>query len=70
LSAKLKAAGIENLITYGIATDVCVAWTVQDALADEFKVYLVAPLCRGVFPKVSATAVEQMRTNGATIITE
>lgn len=70
LSAKLKAAGIENLITYGIATDVCVNATVQDALGDKFNVYLVAPLCRGVFPEASAAAVEKMQANGATIITE
>lgn len=69
LSAKLKASGIENLITYGIATDVCVNATVQDALSDGFNVYLVEPLCRGVFPEPSAQAVAAMQENGATIIT-
>lgn len=68
LSAKLKDAGIENLITFGIATDVCVNATVQDALGDKFNVYLVEPLCRGVFPEASAAAIESMRANGVTII--
>lgn len=69
LSAKLQHDGIENLITFGIATDVCVNATVQDALGDGFKVYLLETLCRGVFPEASANAVESMRANGATIIT-
>jgi len=47
-AAKLRAAGIKNLIICGLATDYCVKATVLDALKEGFQVTVVKEGCRGV----------------------
>lgn len=44
----LKTEGVTELHVAGVATDYCVKFTVLDALAEGFKVNLIARACRGV----------------------
>jgi nicotinamidase/pyrazinamidase len=63
----LNENGIETLIVYGIATDVCIKATVLDALEAGFKVVVIENLCRGVTPESSRSALEEMSERGAQI---
>jgi len=63
----LKAAGVKNLVIYGIATDYCVKATALDAAKAGYKVTVVAGLSRGVAYDTTATALEEMKANGITI---
>lgn len=54
----------------GLATDYCVKFTTLDAVAEEFKTYLIEDACRGVNMEEndSVKAIEEMRKAGAEII--
>lgn len=67
LAATLKAAGIKNIIVYGIATDYCVKATAIDGAAAGFKVYVIQDLCRGVAPETSEAAWPAMQKAGVTL---
>lgn len=65
LEKVLKAAGVKTLIVYGIATDYCVKATALDGLKAGFKVIVVKDLCRGVAPKTSQAAWQELKKAGA-----
>ncbi|MES1949578.1 nicotinamidase [Salinisphaera sp. S4-8] len=69
LGAHLKARGIDHLVVLGLAADVCVKFTVLDALAEGFAVTLVRDGVRGVDmqPGDTEAAIEAMRAAGAVI---
>ena len=67
LDKALKAADINTLIVYGVATDYCVKATVLDGLKAGYNVYVVNDLCRGVDAEASKAALEEMKQKGATI---
>ncbi|MES1940728.1 nicotinamidase [Salinisphaera sp. T5B8] len=69
LGAHLKARGIDHLVVLGLAADVCVKFTVLDALAEGFAVTLVRDGVRGVDmqPGDTEAAIEAMRAAGAMI---
>ncbi len=67
LDDRLQQAGVIHLLVYGLATDVCVKFTVLDAIAAGYRVHLLYDLCRGVTPAGTAEAVEEMREKGAVI---
>jgi len=69
LDNHLKQAGITDLIVYGLATDVCVKFTVLDAISEGYRVHLLCDLSRGVTPEGITEAIEEMRKKG-TIITD
>lgn len=69
LDKELKAANINTLIVYGIATDYCVKATVLDALKHGYNVYVVSDLCRGVAGDTSKGALEEMEQKGAKVLT-
>jgi nicotinamidase/pyrazinamidase len=69
LDDQLKQAGITDLIVYGLATDVCVKFTVLDAITAGYKAHLLCDLSRGVTPEGITEAIEEMREKG-TIITD
>lgn len=48
LESWLKDRGIEEVFICGLATDFCVSWTAQDAVAAGFKVVVVEDACRGI----------------------
>ena len=69
LGAHLKARDIDHLVVLGLAADVCVKFTVLDALAEGFAVTLVRDGVRGVDmqPGDTDAAIEAMRAAGAVI---
>ncbi|MEN8243857.1 MAG: bifunctional nicotinamidase/pyrazinamidase [Thermodesulfobacteriota bacterium] len=69
LDNQLKQAGITDLFVYGLATDVCVKFTVLDAITAGYRVHLLCDLCRGLTPEGITAAIEEMREKG-TIITD
>jgi nicotinamidase/pyrazinamidase len=44
----LNARGFRRVFLVGLATDVCVAWSAEDAAALGYTVFLVSDACRGV----------------------
>src|SRR5690625_3423429 len=69
LSELLHNLGIDGVVVMGLAADVCVAYSVLDALAEGFSVELVADGVRGVDMTAGATdrAIQAMREAGANI---
>ena len=65
----LKGKGVEEVYILGLALDVCVKFTVLDALGLGFKTYLVEDGCRGVNLNEgdSDKALSEMREKGAII---
>lgn len=70
LSDFLKKRNIKDLYVLGLATDYCVKFSVLDALAEGFNVYVVADGCRAVNlqPGDDQRALDEMRTKGAHIV--
>lgn len=70
LTGHLRAQGIEHVVVAGLAADVCVKFTVMDALAEGFDVTLVRDGIRGVDmqPGDTEAAIEAMRAAGAAIV--
>jgi nicotinamidase/pyrazinamidase len=48
LDAWLRARGFRRLFLAGMASDYCVAWSAEDAVAAGFEVVVVADACRGI----------------------
>ncbi len=65
----LKEKGVDEVYILGLALDVCVKFTVLDALGLGFKTYLVEDGCRGVNLNEgdSDKALSEMREKGAII---
>ncbi|TVQ95878.1 MAG: bifunctional nicotinamidase/pyrazinamidase [Spirochaetaceae bacterium] len=70
LDALLRGLGYEELFFCGIATDVCVLFSVLDALRLGYRCTLVEDACRGVDRPSGAvaSAIDRMRTDGCSII--
>lgn len=66
----LRTQGVSALTVAGLATDYCVKFTVLDALAEGFRVEVLAAACRGVnlAPGDVGRALEEMRARGARIV--
>lgn len=77
LDAELQAKKIDTLYVAGIATDVCVKWTVRDALSSKTGNYTVkvisdasAGLALGTTPtQLHEDALKWMDTQGASLVT-
>lgn len=48
LDAWLRARGFRRLFLAGLATDYCVAWSAEDAVASGFEAVVVEDACRGI----------------------
>lgn len=69
LAAYLEHHNINRLVITGIATDVCVKATAEDALACGFEIILVREAMKGVDEKNSDRALEDFSTqHGATVV--
>ena len=70
LAARLRAGGVTRLFIGGLATDYCVLNTVRDALAEGFRVLLLADAIRAVDVKAGdgARAQSEMQQLGARAI--
>ena len=63
----LHGHDITHVDVCGIATDHCVRATALDAVRNGFDTTLLTPLCAGVAPGSSATALDEMRGAGVHI---
>jgi nicotinamidase/pyrazinamidase len=68
LESALKDEGVDKLLMFGIATDYCVKSTAMDGAKLGFEVTVVKDLCRGVDPKTSEKAVEDMTDAGVRVV--
>ena len=68
VDAKLDELGIDEIDVVGIATDYCVLASAIDALAGDRAVRVFSDLVAGVAPESSATALEELRAAGATVV--
>ncbi|OPY75619.1 MAG: nicotinamidase/pyrazinamidase [Syntrophorhabdus sp. PtaU1.Bin050] len=64
----LQAAGIRKLIIYGLATDYCVKATAIDAASRGYKVAVIEGLSKGITSETTATALNEMRAKGITVL--
>ncbi len=68
LESALKKEGIDKLLMFGIATDYCVKSTAVDGAKLGFGVTVVKDLCRGVDPKTTEKAIEEMAAAGVRVV--
>lgn len=70
LAEWLRQSGVDTVFVCGLAADVCVRFTVLDAIREGFTTYLVCDATRGVNlrPGDVDQALEQMRDAGAELI--
>ncbi len=63
LDAWLRARGFRRLFLAGLASDYCVAWSAEDAVAAGFAVVVVEDACRGIGLPTGAgrTTIDQAR---------
>ncbi len=69
LAGLLRGRGVERILVCGLALDVCVAWTAQDAVDMGFDVVLIRDLCRSVTDDGEKSAIEKMREVGVVMTT-
>lgn len=64
LAEALRSRGVEELDVVGIATDHCVRATALDGVANGFQVRVLLPLCAGVAPESTMTALTELENRG------
>ena len=64
----LRDRGIDTVDVVGIATDHCVRATALDAVAANFETRVLLDLTAGVAPATIATALDQLRAAGVTLV--
>lgn len=67
LHARLGDAGVSELCIIGIATDVCVHFTITDALKLGYKVYVVLEGCAGLDDAAIQRCIASWRESGASV---
>ncbi|MCU1691288.1 MAG: isochorismatase hydrolase, partial [Frankiales bacterium] len=68
LVALLRERGVDALDVCGDATDHCVRASVLDARAAGLDVRVLLPLCAGVAPATTASALVEMERAGAEVV--
>ena len=68
LAAILKNKGVTDVDIVGLATDHCDKATAIDAIKEGFKVNLLLPLCAGVAPETTASALQELADLGVSIV--
>lgn len=68
LAGYLRERGIDTVALCGLARDVCVQWTAEDAAGDGFDTYLLWDLTRGVNPSADDAVRADLETAGVHII--
>ncbi|WP_158881591.1 bifunctional nicotinamidase/pyrazinamidase [Rhodanobacter sp. L36] len=67
LAGWLRERGVEDVVVCGLARDVCVLWTAQDAIDLGFRVRFLWDLCRPVTPDSDRATRETLQQLGVTI---
>lgn len=68
LAGWLRERGVSEVYAAGLARDVCVLWTVQDALALGFRAHVIWDLTRPVTPESDAATREALEEAGIGIV--
>jgi len=68
LDESLKKDGVTDLVICGLATDVCVDFTVKDAVSLGYKVEVVLEACRGVDEEQIQKVIENWKKIGVNIV--
>lgn len=68
LDTVLGINGVNKIIIYGIATEYVVRATALDLLAAGYKPLVIEELCRGVSRDTTASAVDEMKRLGITVV--
>lgn len=68
LAGYLREKGAESLWFSGLAADICVYFTMKDALEEGFEVYLVKDATLPLEPETFEQQMEELRAEGVTII--
>ncbi len=68
LGGYLRERGVESVFCCGLARDVCVKWTAEDAVDSGFTTYLLWDLTRAVDPASDARVRAELDSRGVRII--
>jgi nicotinamidase/pyrazinamidase len=68
LAGWLRERGVDEVVVCGLARDVCVLWTAQDALELGFRTRVVWDLCRPVTPDTDAATRGTLQAQGIAIV--
>jgi nicotinamidase/pyrazinamidase len=68
LAGWLRERGVDEVYVAGLARDVCVLWTVQDAQALGFRAHVLWDLTRPVTPESDAATRETLKAAGIGIV--
>jgi nicotinamidase/pyrazinamidase len=68
LSGWLHERGVKDVYVAGLARDVCVLWTAQDAAASGFRTYVLWDLTRPVTPESDTATRAALQTAGIGIV--
>jgi nicotinamidase/pyrazinamidase len=68
LAGWLRERGVDEVFVCGLARDVCVLWTAQDAIDLGFRTHLLWDLSRPVTPESDPETREALRTKGIAIV--
>jgi nicotinamidase/pyrazinamidase len=68
LAGWLRERGVDEVYVAGLARNVCVLWTVQDALALGFRAHVLWDLTRPVTPESDAATRETLKAAGIGIV--
>ena len=64
LAGWLRERGVDEVVVCGLARDVCVLWTAQDAVTLGFRASMLWDLTRPVTPASDAATREAMQASG------
>lgn len=68
LAGWLRERGVEDVVVCGLARDVCVLWTAQDAQELGFRAHVLWDLSRPVTPDSDAATLATLQAGGITVI--
>lgn len=68
LHEQLQALGVRRLLLTGLCTELCVLWTVRDALQLGYQVWVLRDAVRGMDEKAATAALEEMSRLGAKVV--
>ena len=68
LDGILQTHRVRKVVTFGLATEYCVKFTVMDGLAKGYNVIAIESLCRGITPSGASSAIKEMERAGAVIL--
>ena len=68
LAGYLHERGIETVFCCGLARDVCVKWTAEDAVQNDFEAFMIWDLARAVDPGSDARVRDELEARGVRVI--